>query len=252
MAALACFLPVFCCFMVTTTIASRGQSRDDGSGIAPTAGVRIGGAIGSPIPIGDVPDGADGAPAIGLVVGGYVDWYRDRNWSVISEIQFVHYGSTFNTPLTDQPYVDRVPVQTPDGGTVIFEVNTTFTGVASGEFSNNYLQLPVLAAWRAFDRWRMIGGAYVGWLVSTASYATGTGQVGIRPETVEKDMYFNEKINALDYGIQLGTQYQAFTDLSLDLRGVLGMTSIFDPEFETVDRTVQNVLFHLTLSYQVF
>lgn len=252
MSAFACCLPLVSCLMVATTISLHGQSHDAATGIAPSAGVRIGGAIGSPIPIGDVPDGADGAPAIGLVVGGYVDWYRGQNWSVISEIQFVHYGSTFNTPLTDQPYVDRVLVQTPDGGTVIFEVNTTFTGVASGEFSNNYLQLPVLAAWQAFDTWRMIGGAYVGWLVSTKSYATGTGQVGIRPETVEKDMYFDEKINALDYGIQLGTQYQAFTDLSMDLRGVLGMTSIFDPEFETVDRTVQNVFFHLTLSYRVF
>lgn len=252
MPSIARHLPLYCCLMVAATIASQGRLQDEATGITPSAGVRIGGAIGSPIPIGNVPDGADGAPAIGLVVGGYVDWYRGRNWSVISEIQFVHYGSTFNTPLTDQPYVDRVPVQTPDGGTVIFEVNTTFTGVASGEFSNDYLQVPVLAAWQTFDAWRMIGGIYVGWLVSTTSYATGTGQVGIRPETVEKDMYFNEKINALDYGVQLGTQYQAFTDLSLDLRGVLGMTSIFDPEFETVDRTVQNVFFHLTLSYRVF
>lgn len=214
-------------------------------------GLRIGGAVGSPIPIGDVPAGASGSPVIGLVAGAYVDWYHGQTWSVVSEIQYVHYGSTFNTPLEDQPYVDRVPVQTPDGNTVIFEVNTTFTGTATGEFSNDYLQVPVNAAWQAFDSWRFLGGLYAGWLVSTQSHATGVGQVGIRPETVEKDMYFNEKINALDYGMQLGVQYQAFSDMDIDLRGTLGFTSIFAQDFQTVDRTVRNVFFHVTLAYHI-
>jgi hypothetical protein len=214
-------------------------------------GLRIGGAVGSPIPIGEVPEGATGAPAVGIVAGAYVDWFHGQTWSVVSELRYVHYGSSFATPLEDQPYIDRVPVQTPDGGTVIFEVNTTFTGTATGEFSNDYLQVPVYAAWQAFETWRFTGGLYAGWLVSTQSHATGVGQVGIRPETVEKDMYFNDKINALDYGMELGAQYQAFSDLDIDLRGILGFTSIFSKDFQTVDRTVQNVFFHVTLAYHI-
>jgi hypothetical protein len=246
-----CSLPLIL-LCICGALPQRGLAQTAEEGLHPSAGVRIGSAIGSPIPIGDVPEGASGTPVVGIVVGAYVDWYTGHNWSVVSEVQFVHYASTFSTPLTDQPYIDQVPIQTPDGGTVILEVNTSFTGTATGQFSNDYLQLPVYAAWQAFDRWRFISGVYLGWLIATKSHATGSGQVGIRPETVEKDMYFSEKLNGLDYGIQLGAQYQAFTDLSLDLRGVLGLTSIFDEQFQTVDRTIQNTFVHLTLSYRVF
>jgi len=220
--------------------------------IDPTVGARIGGSLGSPIPFGNIPEGASGSPIVGLVAGGYVDWGLSSTWTVVSEVQFVHYGASFSTPLQDHPIVERIPVQAPDGSTAIYEVETVFTGTANGEFSNNYIQLPVYAAWSPLPKWRFTGGLYLGWLVSTSSYATGTGTVGIRPEVVEKDMYFDEKLRGIDYGMQLGTQFFAFEDLFVDLRGVLGLTSIFDEEYKTVDRTVQNAYVHITLGYRIF
>ena len=65
-------------------------------------------------------------------------------------------------------------------------------------------------------------------------------------------MYFDEKINGLDYGLQLGAQYWAFEDLALDMRATMGLTSVFDEAFRTVDRTVQNLYVHVTLAYRVF
>ena len=220
--------------------------------LEPTFGARLGASVGSPVPFGNIPEGASGSAIIGLVVGGWVDWYATSTWSVVSEIQYVHYGSSFSTPLTDHPVIDRIPVTTPDGETVIFEVETVFTGTATGEFSNDYIQVPVYAAWKPLTDWRFTGGAYLGWLISTQSYAKGVGQVGIRPEVVEQDMYFEEKINGVDYGLLLGTQYQMFEELSLDLRATLGLTSIFDESFQTVDRTVQNFYVHCTFAYRIF
>lgn len=218
----------------------------------PWFGAKIGTSVGSPVPFGNIPAGASGSPILGLVAGMWVDWYANGTWSVCNEVHYVHYGASFTTPLVNHPIIDRVPVSAPDGTTVIYEVETVFTGTATGEFSNDYIQLPIYAAWRAFDHWRFTGGGYVGWLVSTNSYAVGTGQVGIRPEVVNKDMYFNEKINGVDYGLHLGSQYWAFEDLYLDMRATLGLTSVFDEEFRTVDRTVQNFYVHLTLAYRVF
>ena len=218
----------------------------------PWVGAKIGTSVGSPVPFGDIPEGATGSPILGLVAGFWVDWYAKDTWTVVSEVQYVHYGASFSTPLENHPIIDRVPVSAPDGTTVIYEVETVFTGTATGEFSNDYVQFPVYAAWKPMDQWRFTGGGYVGWLVSTNSYAVGKGQVGIRPEVIEQDMYFNEKINGLDYGLQLGTQYWAFEDLFLDMRATLGLTSVFDQEFRTVDRTVQNFYVHLTLAYRVF
>jgi len=216
------------------------------------AWARIGASVGAPIPIGDVPDGAEGSPTLGLVAGGYFDVSLAESWSLLCELQFVHYGGSFSTPLKDQPYVDRIPITTPDGTQAILEVNTTFTGTATGEFSNNYIQLPLLAAWRAYETWRFIGGPYAGILLSTSSYAKGVGHVGIRPETVEKDMYFNEKIKGIDYGAVIGAQYSPLNDLSVDMRCALGFTSIFRDDFVTVDRTVQNVYIQASLAYRVF
>ena len=222
------------------------------SAVEAHVGARIGGSIGSPVPFGNVPEGASGSPIIGLVVGGFLDWKIDSVLSIVTELQFVHYGASFSTPLEDHPVIDRIPVQSPDGSTVIYEVETVFTGVANGRFSNDYLQAPIYLAWRPLQKWRFTGGIYIGWLVSTSSYATGTGQVGIRPETVEKDMYFNEQLKGLDYGFQLGTQFFAFDDLFLDMRAVVGLTSIFDEGYQTVDRTVQNAYVHVTLGYRLF
>ena len=168
----------------------------------PRIGAKIGTSVGSPVPFGDIPEGATGSPILGLVAGFWVDWYAKDTWTVVSEVQYVHYGASFSTPLENHPIVDRVPVSAPDGTTVIYEVETVFTGTATGEFSNDYVQFPVYAAWMPLDQWRFTGGGYVGWLVSTNSYAVGKGQVGIRPEVIEQDMYFNEKINGLDYGSQ--------------------------------------------------
>lgn len=211
--------------------------------------VKLGGSIGSPIPIGNIPDGASGSPTVGLLAGVAFEILLNTPWSLITELQYVHYGSTFSTPLEDHPYLDKVPVQTPDGSQVILEVNTTFTGTATGAFSNDYIQLPLLVGYCANESLELVGGVYLGWMFATRSYATGTGTVGIRPEIVEKDMYFNEKMQALDYGLQVGASYEFLHSLRVGIRGVFGLISVFTPDFETVDRTVTNVYVHGTVEY---
>lgn len=217
----------------------------------PEYGVRLGISLGSPVPIGNIPEGASGAAVVGVVAGGTINWDFGGPWSVVSELQYVHYGSSFSTPLSNQPYIDKVPVHAPDGTQVVYEVNTTFTGRASGSFSNDYVQLPVLAAYRASDHVRLLAGTYLGWLFATHSHAIGIGTVGIRPEIVEKDMYFGEKINGLDYGLQLGASYALSNSLTFDIRCTMGLTSVFDSEFKTVDQTVRNVYAHLSLVYSI-
>lgn len=217
----------------------------------PEYGVRLGISLGSPVPIGNIPQGSTGAAVVGLVAGGTVNWDFGGPWSVVSELQYVHYGSTFSSPLSNQPYIDKVPVSAPDGTQVIYEVNTTFTGTTSGSFSNDYVQLPVLASYKASDKVRILAGTYLGWLFATHSHAKGVGTVGIRPEVVEKDMYFGEKLNGVDYGLQLGANYAISKYLAFDIRCTMGLTSIFDQQFKTVDQTVRNVYAHLSIVYSI-
>lgn len=212
---------------------------------------KLGASLGSPVPFGNIPDGASGSPILGVVAGGSVVIPISSNWGVQTELQFVHYGASFDTPLKDQPYVDKVPITTPDGSVVVFDVETTFTGKATGKFSNSYFQAPVMVVYNAGGPWNYTGGVYVGWLTSTQSYARGKGQVGIRPEEVEKDMYFSNNISAFDYGLMLGLQYRITRKMVVDMRGALGLTSVFDPDFKTISYTVRNTFLQITFNYGI-
>lgn len=213
--------------------------------------VKVGTSIGSPVPFGNIPEGATGSPVLGLLAGGSVVFPIAKKWSIQTEIQFCHYGARFTTPLNNQSYIDKVAITTPDGGVVIFDVETTFTGTATGRFSNSYIQLPVSVVYSLSAKWNLLGGVYMGWLTSTSSYANGVGQVGIRPEVVNRDMYFDSNISGIDYGLSLGVQYEITPALVLDARGTLGLTSVFDEKFKTITYSVRNTFLQLSIQYAI-
>ncbi|MCX6140820.1 MAG: porin family protein [Candidatus Kapabacteria bacterium] len=226
-------------------------SQDSNQARAVSLNARMGACIGAPIPVGDIPAGSSGSPRPGFVAGLTIDVPLSQQWSVSIEPQFVHYDATFITPLVDQPYIDKIAVTTPDGSTTILEVSTTFTGEATGEFSTDYIQVPVLARLQTSTNWSVLAGGYLGWMVQTKSNATGVGTVGIRPEVVTRNLEFGDRMQGFDVGLQLGGQVQIYEDLQVALRGVYGLTSIFSPDFATVDRTVQNIFLHLTVGFRL-
>jgi hypothetical protein len=207
--------------------------------------LRMGASVGSPVPFGNIPDGASGSPVIGLIAGGGLRLPIDGPWSVFAEVQLARYGSRFTTPLDQQPFMDKVEVRGVDGNVVVYDVETTFTGTATGRFDNQYLQVPVLIGLAVSDRWDALFGPYVAWLVSTGTTARGVGRVGIRPEVVEKDMTFGDRMSKYDAGLQAGAQWAMMDDLVVDARLTLGLRSVFDPSFRTVQYPVQNLFLHL-------
>ncbi len=238
-------------FLVFTGIRVHLEAQDTTSSSALALHVRIGGCVGAPIPVGNVPPGSTGSPVPGFIGGVTLDVPLTTVWTVSIEPQFVRYEATFNTPLEDQPYIDKVAITTPDGSTTVLEVSTTFTGDATGAFITDYLQLPVLARFQTSSQWGLMAGGYVGWMIQTQSNATGVGTVGIRPEVVTKNLEFGERMQGFDMGLQVGGQYQIFEDLRVDLRGIYGLTSIFSQDFATVDRTVQNIFVHLSVGFRL-
>lgn len=214
----------------------------------PQLAVRIGMVVGSPIPLSDIPAGSTGEAVPGLLGGLSIDVPVTDAFSIVVEPQFVKYASRFATVLDQQPYIDRVPIALPDGSSTILSVNTTFTGTAVGAFDNNYLQLPILVRYAISPAWSVLGGGYLGWMVSTGSGATGIGQVGIRPEIVERNLAFGERMAGLDLGTQLGAQWRIFSDVYADIRASYGLTSVFATDFVTVQQRVHNVFAHFSVS----
>lgn len=205
------------------------------------AGMRMGAAIGSPVPIGHIPAGATGSAVPGFVGGIWIRDSLSASFRIGVDVVYTHYASTFASPLVDQPFIDNVVVTGDDGSQTVLEVETVLNGQSSGKFENSYLQIPFLAMWSAASDLYIIGGPYLGYLISTGTYATGVGTVGIRPEIVQKDMSFTEKIRRWDVGLQAGAQWFVLRDLFLDGRVTYGLNSIFDPSYKTIQYPVQNL-----------
>ena len=151
----------------------------------------------------------------------------------------------------NQPIIDKVPVRIGDGSTVIYEVETIFNGSSTGTFNNTYVQMPVLLSYALSASWDVLAGPYVAWMVSNTTSARGVGTVGIRPEVVERDMEFGDRMASLDYGVQIGTQTALSTSFVLDTRIVLGLTSVFNASYRTIQYPLQNVYAHIGLGYRL-
>ncbi|MBU3741023.1 MAG: PorT family protein [Candidatus Kapabacteria bacterium] len=207
--------------------------------------------VGTPIPMGDIPEGATGAPVPKLTFAMETLFDIGGPWAVATEIRACGYGSTFSTPLINQPIIDKVPVRIADGSTVIYEVETIFNGSSTGTFDNTYVQVPVLLSYRLSDAWDVLAGPYVAWMVATRSNARGVGTVGIRPEIVERDMEFGDRLAEIDYGVQIGTQTSLSSSVVLDTRMVVGLVSVFDASYKTVDQALHNLYLHVGLGYRL-
>lgn len=207
--------------------------------------------VGTPIPLGEIPDGATGAPTPKLTFAVGTSYDIGGSWSVVTEIRASGYGSTFSTPLINQPIIDKIPVRIADGSTVVYEVETIFNGSSTGTFDNTYVQVPLLLSYRLSDAWNVFAGPYAAWMVATRSNARGVGTVGIRPEIVERDMEFGDRMAELDYGLQIGTQTSLSTSIVLDTRVVAGLVSVFDASYKTVDQALHNLYLHIGLGYRL-
>jgi uncharacterized protein YijF (DUF1287 family) len=64
-------------------------------------------------------------------------------------------------------------------------------------------------------------------------------------------MEFGDRMALLDYGLQVGTQTALSASLVLDTRLVLGLTSVFDASYRTIQYPLQNVYAHLGLGYRL-
>jgi hypothetical protein len=213
--------------------------------------VHAGITLGSPVPFGNIPEGATGAPAPKLTAAMAAAYPLSRSWSIVGEVRFCGYGSTFSTPLVNQPIIDKIPVRIGDGSTVIYEVETIFNGSSAGTFNSSHIQMPVLLSYGLSASWDVLVGPYVAWMMSNTTTARGVGTVGIRPEVVERDMEFGDRMALLDYGLQVGTQTALSASLVLDTRLVLGLTSVFDASYRTIQYPLQNVYAHLGLGYRL-
>ncbi|MFN8254866.1 MAG: porin family protein [Bacteroidales bacterium] len=220
------------CLVLFVTIKISGQTNHFNWGI------KIGGNIGAPMPFGHIPEGAKGAPVVGLNLGSWVAWYFNPKLSMNLEFNYSVKGASFTTPLVNQYYED------PQYGP------TYFNGTAEGKFDNQYLEWPVVLAYKVSKKVWIIGGVYFAYMFSTSTYATGEGTVGVSPTIITRSLPFDDELNKFDCGPELGARYENGGRFMFDARLAYGLTSVFKKSYKTIDYSINNFYFQFAAHYR--
>lgn len=179
-------------------------------------GLKLGGNIGAPIPFGNIPEGATGAPIVGLNLGSWISYHFNPKMALKLEFNYSVKGASFKTPLVNQYYYDTEN-----------DFETIFNGTAEGKFDNQYLEWPLYIQYKLGKKLWITGGFYFAYMFATATYADGEGTVGYSPTVLTRTIPFEEELNNLDYGLRLGTAYTNGGKFIFDADLSYGIPSIF-------------------------
>jgi hypothetical protein len=212
-------------------------------------GLKLGANIGAPIPFGNIPKGATGAPIVGLNIGSWISYNFNPKLSVKFEFCYSVKGASFKTPLDSQYYEDIVYLPLPGGGSIPNTVKTYFTGKAEGKFDNQYLEWPLYLQYKVRKRLLLTGGVYFAYMFATATYADGEGTVGYSTTIVTRSIPFDKELNKFDWGFRLGTAYTNSGKFIIDADLSYGVASVFKKSYKTIDYSINNFYFQFSVMY---
>jgi hypothetical protein len=214
-----------------------------------TWGVKLGGNIGAPIPFGNIPDGATGAPIVGIKLGSWLSYSINQKLALNVEFNYSVKGASFKTPLDSQYYEDIVHLPLPGGGYEESVIKTFFTGTAEGKFDNQYLEWPIYLEYKVGKKVWATGGVYFAYMFATATYANGEGTVGYSPTIVTRSIPFDKELKKFDFGLSLGAAYKNGGRFSFDANMTYGITSIFKKSYKTIQYPINNFYFQFGVMY---
>ena len=212
-------------------------------------GLRLGGNIGAPIPFGNIPEGATGAPIVGLNLGSWISYHFNPKFSVKLEFNYSVKGASFKTPLDSQYYEDVVLMEKPDGSFEENIIKTFFTGTAEGKFDNQYLEWPVYIQYKIGKNLNLTAGAYFAFMFATATYASGEGTIGYSATVVTRTIPFEEELNKFDFGPRVGLMYSNGGKFMFDTNLSYGIPSIFKKSYKTIEYPINNFYFQFGIMY---
>lgn len=213
-----------------------------------TIGPKLGFNIGAPLPLGNIPEGAKGTPLACHNLGVFVNYKISDKISFQTELLYNRKGAQFTTPLDSMPYTDRM--QHPLNPDIWLDIETFFNGTAEGAFDNYHIEIPLLISYKiGQSKWAIMAGGYYSWLAQTETHATATGYAGYDPALREEVLDFAENTRGYDYGVIIGTTYNASDRININVRISFGMESVFVDDYEKITYSLNNMFAQFTASY---
>jgi hypothetical protein len=120
-----------------------------------------------------------------------------------------------------------------------------------GKFGNVYLDFPILARYLLSERFHLIAGPQVSYLLKGKNKGTADIKIGEDYSTVEDEPFDeSEYINNWDYSLMIGGSYETYSGLNFDLGFSAGLRSIFEDSYDKIDKAVRNMYLSATIGYR--
>ncbi|MDL2289818.1 PorT family protein [Paludibacteraceae bacterium OttesenSCG-928-F17] len=142
-----------------------------------------------------------------------------------------------------------------DGG----EIAGVWTGMVNTRVSLTYLTLPILAVWKPSQRWDIKLGPYMSYrLYGTFSGSAYDGYLRVGSPIGEKREFrddkeaiynFSEDLRRMNFGVQLGADWRAFTHLLVGLDLTWGFNSILKKDFDVITFKMYPIFLRLNFAY---
>ncbi len=212
---------------------------------------------GSTITVGTAPNDVSltlndpkGSPGFGLHIGVFGRYNFNQKIGLQLGLAYRVKKATYQAPTYDQDYTLE-GITLADGTYLPYTepLDTYFNGTVKGEFSNKYLEVPIVVLYQFSKKWKVLGGSYLSYLLNGSHKVLASGIVGNNFLAIE-DEFSDESafINKWDYGVNTGVNYQIYNNIECGFRISSGLRSIFTEDYVLED-TVRNLYMTLKANY---
>jgi len=204
-------------------------------------------------PVGAAEKGATGSLGVGPMIGMYFAYDLGTKWTLHGEFLYSYKGAKFNTPVSGDTVYKYNTITPTD--TIPSEAHTIYRGTVDGKFDNKYIDIPLYASYALSQRFQLMFGGYVSYLVSGSNTGSADIEVGDpnHPFTTVTDEPFDQssELNTWDYGLLLGTTYITKHRINVGASLTTGLRSIYKNNYKYIDGTVRNIYLQTFVQFRL-
>lgn len=197
------------------------------------AGVSLGGTAPFPIPA-EIRAIDAYKPTLCIQLVGAAHKKFGNHWGLLLGVRFENKG--METDATVKNY-HMEAVNVDGSGTVI----GAWTGHVKTQVDLNYLSFPILATYSFNDRWQIMAGPYLAWMMqgdftgeAYDGYIRDQNPTGEKAEVTRATYDFSKDLRRFQWGVQVGGEFKAYKHLSVTANVQWGLNGIFPSDFRSV------------------
>ncbi len=216
------------------------------------AGWNIGGT--TPIPLPEEIRSIDGYnPTLSLTLqGNMTKWFgQSKKWGISTGLRLENKGMI--TKATVKNYSMKI---IGNGGE---EISGYWTGGVKTKVENSCLTVPLLAAYKISPRWDIKVGPYISYLINGdfsghvyEGYLREDDPTGPKREFTDGKIAnydFSNELRRMQYGMQIGGSWKAFSHFNIYGEFTFGMNDIFRSSFNTISFNMYPIFLNLGFGY---